>query len=81
MKSAPSHIPSLMAAVTAVAALGAGALLAAEDRMLFEPQHAMLVGLVDDVGSALLADKPAVRQPVEVRRAVNRAGSGAQERR
>lgn len=77
MKSAPS----LMAAVTAVAALGAGALLAAEDRMLFEPQQAMLVGLVDDVGGALLADKPAVHQPAEVRRAVNRAGSGAQERR
>jgi hypothetical protein len=72
--------PSLMAAVTAVAALAAGALLAAEDRMLFEPQHAMLIGLVDDV-SASLGEQPAPRRAGESRRSVSRAGSGAQERR
>lgn len=76
MKSAPS----LMAAVTAVAALAAGALLAAEDRMLFEPQQAMLVGLVDDVG-VLLDEDPASRSPSEGRRSVSRSGSGTQERR
>lgn len=72
--------PSLMAAVTAVAALAAGALLAAEDRMLFEPQQAMLVSWVDDMG-ALLVDEPSVRPPAEPRRSVSRAGSGTQERR
>jgi hypothetical protein len=72
--------PSLMAAVTAVAALAAGALLAAEDRMLFEPQHAMLVGLVDDV-SATLGEQPAPRRAGDGRRSVSRADSGAQERR
>lgn len=77
MKSAPS----LMAAVTAVAALAAGGLLASEDRMLFEPQQAMLVGVIDEIGSALLEEQPAVRHAMEPRRAVHRAGSGAQERR
>ncbi len=75
MKSAPS----LMAAVTAVAALAAGGLLAAEDRMLFEPQQAMLVGLVDDM-STLIDDPAAARLPVEHRRTVSRAGSGAERR-
>lgn len=72
-------VPSLMAAVTAVAALAAGALLAAEDRMLFEPQQAMLVGLVDEAGM-LLEEQPAPRVPVEARRTVSRAGSGAERR-
>lgn len=74
MKSAPS----LMAAVTAVAALAAGGLLAAEDRMLFEPQQAMLVGLLDDVSSTLLEEQPA--RTTEHRRSVTRAGSGAERR-
>ncbi|MBX3621048.1 MAG: hypothetical protein KF891_13845 [Rhizobacter sp.] len=43
MKAAPFFVAGL----TASAALAAGALLTAEDRALFEPQHAMLVGLVD----------------------------------
>jgi hypothetical protein len=80
MKSAPS--PSIMAAVTAVAALAAGGLLAAEDRMLFEPQQVMLVGLVDDAGSVLLFDEPAaMRRPVDGRHPGSRASSGVQERR
>lgn len=53
--------PSLMAAVTAAAALAAGALLAVDDRMLFEPQQAMLAGLVDDVGE-LLAEPPGAQE-------------------
>lgn len=76
MKSAPSFI----AAVTAVAALGAGALLAIEDRMLFEPGEALLVALVDEVGPALQAPEPR-RAALDSRRPVTRAGSGAQERR
>lgn len=82
MKPAPSLIPPLLAAVTAVGALAAGGLLASEDRMLFEPQQAMLVGLVDDLGDAFVDDaQPAARHAGEQRRSVHRAGSGAQERR
>jgi hypothetical protein len=76
MKSAPS----LMAAVTAVAALAGTALLAAEDRMLFEPQHAMLVGLADELGEVFI-EEPAARVPAEARRSVTRAGSAVQDRR
>lgn len=82
--------PSFMAAVTAAAALGAGALLATEDRMLFEPQQAMLAGAAEDLGS-LWGDGPLVNQRpasaragaavLEVRRNAGRAGSGVQERR
>lgn len=73
--------PSLIAAVTAAGALAAGGLLASEDRMLFEPQHATMVGLVDDLSSSLLDEPAAMRHAAEPRRAVHRAGSGAQERR
>lgn len=49
MKSAPH----LIAGFTAAAALGAVVLLAAEDRALFEPQHAaMLLEVVDPAGPA-----------------------------
>ncbi|MBL0727779.1 hypothetical protein [Piscinibacter sp. HJYY11] len=73
--------PSLIATVTAVGALAAGGLLASEDRMLFEPQQATLVGLVDDVSEALIDEPPAPRHAVEPRRSAHRAGSGALERR
>jgi hypothetical protein len=75
--------PSMMVAATVAAALAGGVLLAAEDRMLFEPQHAMLSGLVDDVTdlSPLWEEQPARRDPLESRRGVTRAGSGVQERR
>jgi hypothetical protein len=76
MKSAPS----LMAAVTAVAALAGTALLAAEDRMLFEPQQAMLVGLADELGE-FFTEEPAARVPADARRSVTRAGSAVQDRR
>jgi hypothetical protein len=75
--------PSMMVAATVAAALAGGVLLAAEDRMLFEPQHAMLLGVVDDTSgfSPLWQEQPAGHAPHEARRGVNRAGSGVQERR
>jgi hypothetical protein len=54
--------PHLMVGFTAAAALGAVVLLAAEDRALFEPQHAaMLLEAVDPQGAAWAP-------PLEVRR-------------
>lgn len=80
MKSAPS----IMVAATVAAALAGGVLLVAEDRMLFEPQHAMLTDLVGDAypGGTLWEQPPARRAPLEPRGGVvHRAGSGVQERR
>lgn len=74
--------PSMMVAATVAAALAGGALLAAEDRMLFEPQQAMLLGVIDDADIGPLWDKqPARRAPLESRLGVHRSGSGVQERR
>ena len=54
--------PHLMVGFTAAAALGAVVLLAAEDRALFEPQHAaVLLEAVDP-------ESPAWAPPLEVRR-------------
>jgi hypothetical protein len=40
--------PSFVAGLTAIAALGAGALLAAEDRALFEPRQVLITSWVED---------------------------------
>ncbi|HEY0820959.1 MAG TPA: hypothetical protein VGD46_19390 [Rhizobacter sp.] len=69
-----------MATVTAVAALAAGALLAAEDRVLFEPHHALLVGVADDLGEFFLGE-PAARATLETRPAASRVGGTTPERR
>jgi hypothetical protein len=63
--------PYLVASVTATAALVGGALLAAQDRDLFEPQHALLDGL-------LAVSDPVVdraRPSMEVRRIIAPAAS------
>jgi hypothetical protein len=53
--------PHLMVGFTVSAALAAGALLAAEDRALFEPQHAVaMLDVVDEVGAAWA---PALAKP------------------
>ncbi len=72
--------PSFTVAATVVAALAAGALLAAEDRMLFEPQHASLVGVVVDEALGTWSAPEASQRPA-VLPAVTRAGSAVQERR
>jgi hypothetical protein len=60
--------PFFVAGLTASAALAAGVLLAAEDRALFEPRHAMLIGLADDAAAGPMshevprrAQQPSVR--------------------
>lgn len=79
--------PSLIAGLTASAALVAGVLLAAEDRALFEPQHAMLADLADPVGTGvspaatrldahrLLPSAAELRAHDGPRRAAQRAGT------
>lgn len=54
MKTAPHFIVGL----TVCFALGAGLLLAAEDRALFDPQHSMLSVLVEQVERAVSAPSP-----------------------
>jgi len=45
--------PLLVAGLTAIAALGAGALLAAEDRALFEPRQARIASWVDEAADLM----------------------------
>ncbi|MEO8154012.1 MAG: hypothetical protein ABI605_13150 [Rhizobacter sp.] len=66
MKIAPHFVVGL----TSAAALSAGAILAVEDRALFDPQQTMLVMLAEDVNpSTRSVDAP--REGVSTRRAAS----------